>query len=67
MPFVSDHFFYVTETEISNKKTPKKHDIGHSPLQAFSLDLFMILGVFFLRYYEFNLKAQLEGAAEPYR
>ena len=27
----------------------------------------MILGVFPLRYYEFNLKAQLEGAAEPYR
>ena len=36
-------------------------------LQAFSSDLFMILGLFFLIYYEFNLKAQLEGAAEPYR
>ena len=59
-------FFNVTETEISSKK---RHTntilVIRLSLQAFSSDLFMILGVFFLRYYEFNLKVQLEGTVEP--
>ena len=35
-------------------------------LQAFSSALFMILGIFIVKHYEFNPKEQLEGA-EPYR
>ena len=61
-------FFNVTETEISSKKRQTNTILViRLSLQPFSSDLFMILGLFFLRYYEFNLEAQLEGVAEPYR
>ena len=68
MLFVSDHFFNVTETEILSKKRQTNTILViRLSLQAFSSNLFMILGLFFLRYNEFNVKAQLEGAAEPRR
>ena len=64
MSFVCDHF-NVTETEISSKKRQTNTILViRLSLQAFSSDLFMILGLFFLRYYEFNLKAQLKGTSE---
>ena len=62
--FMSQKLKYRVKTAKQARHWSFASFVQRISLQALSSDLFMILGVFFVRYYEFNLKAQVKGASE---